>query len=110
MLSDIIVLAIADEHDMTVVARSTDAMTELDDSVREERVDVVIFSSSAIRLDRERIGRLLNCNPRLGLIEVVPQRDGGTLHHLVATQDEIGPLTRPSLAGAIRTAAALRRR
>ncbi|HEV2268638.1 MAG TPA: hypothetical protein VGR92_04195 [Steroidobacteraceae bacterium] len=109
MLGDVIALSIADERDMIIVDDASDVSEKLDDSVRQHRVDVVIFAAGAKRLDAASVSRLLLGNPRLGLIEVAPHRDGATLHRLVASHDDVGPLTRTNLTHAIRTAACLRR-
>jgi hypothetical protein len=110
MLSEIIATALADEDNMLVIDGCTAAGADLDDSVRRGEVDVVIFTTGAANLGIERIEELLTSNPRLGLIEIAPQSDGIRLHHLAAAHEGIGSQTRPTLTGAIRVAAALRRR
>ncbi len=60
--------------------------------------------------DEAHIDDLLRAIPRIGLLEVVGAEDRGTLHHLVAAHDEVGPLTQSNLVAGIRAGAALRRR
>jgi hypothetical protein len=110
MLSDIIGLAIENEPDIVVVENTLTPDEDLGPLVRRKNVDVVIYSAASSVVDAARIDDLLHTNPRLGLLEVMGERNGGTLHHLVSAHDEIGQLTQTGLAAAIRAGAALRRR
>jgi hypothetical protein len=110
MLSEIIEHALASETDMTLVEGAVVEADDLGRFTRTERVDVVIFPSGAEEFTSDRIGRLLHVNPRLGLFAMDGAADRGGLHHLVPAHEDIRPLTRATIAAAIRTGAALRRR
>ena len=110
MLSEIIGQAIASEPDMTIIDSAYLAADDLGTFSRTKRIDVIIFPADAAYFSDDRIDRLLNSNPRLGLLAVNGQEDSGELHHLVPVSDDIGPLTVSTVIAAIRAGSALRRR
>jgi DNA-binding NarL/FixJ family response regulator len=110
MLNEIVRAAIASEPDMTIV----DSLLRRDEGLgaftRQHRIDVVIYPASDGGFDGDAILGLLKANPRLSLVALNGERDGGTLHRLAPAHDAIGPLAQSSLAAAIRAGAALRAR
>ena len=108
MLNTIIRNAIAAEADMTVVEDVRNRV-DLGALTRRRRIDVVLFRAGSACFAEESIDRLLHENPRLGLVALDGVTDRGTLHHLVRTRGEFRPLSRSTLASAIRAGAALRR-
>jgi hypothetical protein len=110
MLRDVITLTIADEPDMVIVENAAGPSEDFGSYARRKKIDVVIFSKAPEFSEEGRIDDLLRVIPRIGLLEVVGAEDRGTLHHLVAAHDEVGPLTQSNLVAGIRAGAALRRR
>jgi len=109
MLRDVITLTIAREPDMVIVENAGGPSEDFSAYARRKKIDVVIFSKAAQLSDEARIEDLLRAIPRIGLLEVIGAEDRGTLHHLIAAHDEVGPLTQKNLVAGIRAGAALRR-
>jgi len=99
---------IATEADTTAVEDVRNRV-DLGALTRRRRIDVVLFRAGSACFAEESIDRLLHENPRLGLVALDGVTDRGTLHHLVRTRGEFRPLSRSTLASAIRAGAALRR-
>jgi hypothetical protein len=110
MLNEIIRAAISSEPDMAIVDGAFGLAGDLSEYTRQQRIDVVIFPAGDETFDDGEIARLLQTNPRLGLLSIDGARDKGTLHHLVPAHDAIGRLGQSSLADAIRAGAALKAR
>jgi hypothetical protein len=78
--------------------------------LRRRRVDVIIFGADDTHFPESAITEILQAHPRLGLLAIDGAADAGTLHHLLPVRARIGRLAYDSLAAAIRSGAALRRR
>jgi hypothetical protein len=110
MLNEIVRAAIAPEPDMTIVDSLLRGDEGLGAFTRQHRIDVVIYPAADARFDGDTILGLLKANPRLSLLALDGERDGGTLHHLAPAHDAIGRLAQSSLTAGIRAGAALRAR
>jgi len=109
MLNEVIRATISVEPDMAFVASSSSSdNTELGAYTRRRHIDVVIFVAGDENFADDKILSVLRINPRLRLIAIGGKRDQGTLHHLVASRDEIGRLAQSNLTAAIRTGATWR--
>jgi hypothetical protein len=105
MLNEIVRAAIASEPDMTIVDSLVRGGEGLGAFTRRRRIDVVVYPAADSSFDAETILGLLKTNPRLSLLALDGERDGGTLHRLAPAHDAIGPLAQSSLAEAIRAGA-----
>jgi hypothetical protein len=110
MMSEIIEHAITAEPDFALVEGAPTDADDLGSFARSRRIDVVVFPAGDAVFTQERIAGLLHAMPRLGLLAIDGSADRAELHHLAPAQDRIAPLTRSSVAAAIRAGAALRRR
>ena len=108
MLNEIVRAAIASEPDMTIAGSLLRDDEDLRVFTRQHRIDVVVYPAAEARFDGDTILGLLKANPRLSLLALDGERDGGTLHHLAPAHDAIGRLAQSSLTAAIRAGAALR--
>ena len=105
MLNEIVRAAVASEPDMTIVDSPLRGEGGLGAFTRQHRIDVVIYPGADSSFDGDTILGLLKANPRLSLLALDGERDGGTLHRLAPAHDAIGPLAQSSLTAAIRAGA-----
>lgn len=109
MLSDIISQAVAAEPDMVIISDLADQTTELASFSLQHQVDVIILDSGEEHFSEQEIDRLLQINPRLGVIAIEGACDRGVLQRLVPSREPFSPLTKSGVIEAIRAGASLRR-
>jgi chemotaxis response regulator CheB len=110
MLNEIVRAAISSEPDMTIVDSVASGDGDLGALTRRHHIDVVIYPVADDHFQADMVLGLLQANPRVSLIAIDGQRNGGTLHHLVPAHDAICRLAQSSLTAAIRAGAGLRKR
>jgi len=110
MLNEIVCAAIASEPDMRVVDLLLRGDENLGAFTRQHRIDVVLYPAADSRFDNDTILGQLKVNPRLSLLALDGEHDGGTLHRLAPAHDAIGRLAHSNLTAAIRAGAASRAR